>query len=462
MALAHPSAAVDPPGQSVAGMPLLATKLYAPRWRRGLVSRPRLVARLDQGLTRRLTLVSAPAGFGKTTLLAEWLSAPSSGGRPAAWVSLDPSDNDPARFWAYVIVALQSVRDGAGAAALSLLHAPQPPPIEAVLTSLINELVAIDDDVVLVLDDYHAIEAQPIQVATAFLLDHLPPQVHLVIAGRADPPLPLARLRARGELTELRAADLRFTPDEAAAFLTEAMGLALSPTDIATLDGRTEGWIAGLQLAALSMQGHQDVGGFIHAFAGDHRYVVDYLVDEVLRRQPDPVRHFLLQTAILDRFTGSLCDAVTGQVDGATRLEALELGNLFVVPLDDRRRWYRYHHLFADVLRAHLAAEQPEQVAVLHRRASAWHERHGSAGRGRSATRWPPGTRHARRTWSSGPCRPCARTARRRRCSAGSGRSPTRCFAAGPCSATCTPGSCCSAGKSRGWRPACGTPSAGW
>ncbi len=370
---------MNSPAQTVAGMPLLATKLYAPRWRPGLVSRPRLVARLSQRATRRLTLVSAPAGFGKTTVLAEWLSGPAAGHRPVAWVSLDPSDNDPARFWAYVVAALRTVRGEIGENALSLLASPQPLPIEAVLTSLINELAASEDDVALVLDDYHAIETLPIHAAVAFLLDHLPPQVHLVIASRADPPLPLARLRGRGELTELRAADLRFTPDEATAFLTEAMGLALSAADVAALEGRTEGWIAGLQLAALSMQGHQDVPGFIRAFAGNHRYVVDYLVDEVLRRQPEPVRDFLLQTAILDRLHGPLCDAVTGQTDGTARLEALEHGNLFVVPLDDSRRWYRYHHLFADVLRAHLLAEQPDRAPELHRRASAWYEQHGSA-----------------------------------------------------------------------------------
>jgi LuxR family maltose regulon positive regulatory protein len=365
------------PGQTVAGVPLLATKRYAPRWRPGLVSRRRLIARLDQGIARKLTLVSAPAGFGKTTLLAEWLAATPAGERPAAWVSLDPGDNDPALFWAYVITALQTVRPGVGANALSLLHSPQPPPIESILTLLINELAAIEDDFVLVLDDLHVIDARPVHGAIAFLLDHLPPPMHLVITSRSDPPLPLARLRGRGESTELRAADLRFTPDEAATFLNEVMGLGLSAPDIAALEGRTEGWIAGLQLAALSMQGHQDVSGFIRAFAGDHRYIVDYLVEEVLQRQPEPVRRFLLQTAILDRLTGPLCDAVTGQDDGTARLDALERGNFFVVPLDDTRRWYRYHHLFADVLTAHLLAEQADQVPSLHRRASEWYEQNG-------------------------------------------------------------------------------------
>jgi LuxR family maltose regulon positive regulatory protein len=366
------------PGQPVAGVPLLATKHYAPRWRPGLVSRPRLIARLDQGATRRLTLVSAPAGFGKTTLLAEWLATSPAGGRPVAWVSLDPGDNDPALFWAYVIAALQGIRSGIGAAALSLAHSPQPPPIEAILTTLINELAAFDDDVALVLDDLHLIEAQSIQDATAFLIEHLPPRLHLVIATREDPPLPLARLRARDQLSELRAADLRSTAAEAAEFLDEAMGLSLSAADVAALEDRTEGWIAGLQLAALSMRGRADVSGFVRAFAGNHRFVADYLIDEVLQRQPAPLRDFLLQTAILDRLHGPLCDAVTGQEGGAARLEALERGNFFVVPLDDTRRWYRYHHLFADVLHARLLAEQPAQPPVLHRRASAWYERNGS------------------------------------------------------------------------------------
>jgi LuxR family maltose regulon positive regulatory protein len=334
--------------------------------------------RLDQGVERTLTLVAAPAGFGKTTLLAEWLAAGSAGGRPAAWVSLDAGDNDPARFWAYVLTALQTVQPGIGATALSLLHSPQPPSVAAVVTTLINELDALEDDIALILDDLHVIEAQPVYDVLAFLLDHLPPRLRLVVATRADPPLPLARLRARGELSELRAVDLRFTPDEAAAFLTRTMGLDLSAADIAALEHRTEGWIAGLQLAALSMRGHQDLSGFVQAFAGDHRYVVDYLVEEVLLRQPARVRDFLLQTAILDRLNGSLCDTVTGQEGGDARLEALERGNFFVVPLDDRRHWYRYHHLFADVLQVHLRAERPGQVATLHRRASAWYEQHGS------------------------------------------------------------------------------------
>ena len=294
----------------------------------------------------------------------------------AAWVSLDQSDNDPAFFWAYFI-ALQRIHPGVGGGALSLLQSPQPQPIESVLTTLINEISAIEGDFVLILDDFHVVDAQPVHSAIGFLLEHLPPQMHLIIASRSDPLLPLASLRARGEATELRAADLRFTPDEAAAFLNEVMGLEISAADVAALETRTEGWIAGLQLAALSMQGREDVPGFVAAFSGDDRYIVDYLVEEVLRRQPEQVRSFLLQTSILDRLSGPLCDAVTGREGGKTLLEALERGNLFVIPLDDKRHWYRYHHLFADVLYAHSLAEQPDRVPVLHRRASEWHEQNG-------------------------------------------------------------------------------------
>jgi LuxR family maltose regulon positive regulatory protein len=355
---------------------LLETKLHVPRRRRGLVARPRLRERLSRGAESSLTLVSAPAGFGKTTLLAQWLAAAAVGGRSAAWLSLDERDNDPASFWMYLVAALRTAAPGVGAGALSLLRSPQPP-IEAVLASLLNDLGAVSNDVVLVLDDYHVVDAREVQDGMAFLLEHLPPQAHLVIAGRADPALPLARLRGRGELVEIRAADLRFTPEEAAAYLNGVMGLALTARDVATLEGRTEGWIAALQLAALSMQGRHDVAGFIAGFAGDDRYIVDYLAEEVLQRQPDHVRRFLLQTSILDRLSGPLCDAVTGQDGGKAKLAALERGNLFVVPLDDRRRWYRYHQLFADVLRAHLLDGQPDDVAVLHRRASAWHEQNG-------------------------------------------------------------------------------------
>ena len=359
---------------------LLKTKFYVPRPRRGQVPRPRLSERLDHGTASKLMLVSAPAGFGKTTLLAGWLAAGPAGPageRLAAWLSLDERDNDPASFWTYVIAALRTVAAGIGESALALLQARRPPPAETVLTALLNDLAAVAGDIVLVLDDYHLVDAREVQDGMAFLLGHLPPRLHLVIASRADPALPLARLRARGELTEIRAADLRFTPEEAAAYLNGMMGLGLTAPDVAALEGRTEGWIAALQLAALSMQGRDDVAGFIAGFAGDDRYVVDYLAEEVLQRQPGPVQAFLLQTSILGRLSGPLCDAVTGQGGGRAMLEALDRGNLFLVPLDDRRRWYRYHHLFADVLQARLLDEQPGQVRDLHRRASGWYERSG-------------------------------------------------------------------------------------
>ena len=359
---------------------LLETKFYVPRSRPGLVPRLRLRERLDRGTALKLTLISAPAGFGKTTLLTEWLAAgPAAPAdeRLAAWLSLDRGDNDPASFWAYVIAALRTVASGVGESALALLHTPQPPPIETVLTALLNDLGVVASETVLVLDDYHVIDARDVQDGMAFLLDHLPPWLHVVIASRADPALPLARLRARGELVETRAAELRFTPDEAVAYLNEMMGLQLTARDVAALEGRTEGWIAALQLAALSMQGRDDVAAFIAGFAGDDRYVVDYLGEEVLQRQPERVQAFLLQTSILGRLTGPLCDAVTGQGGGKTMLEALDRGNLFLVPLDDRRRWYRYHQLFADVLHARLLDEQPGQVPDLHRRASAWYQQNG-------------------------------------------------------------------------------------
>ncbi|HLX57356.1 MAG TPA: AAA family ATPase, partial [Ktedonobacteraceae bacterium] len=355
--------------------PILATKLYLPRLRPNVVSRPRLIERLNEGLHRKLTLIAAPAGFGKTTLLSAWVEGIE---RPTAWLSLDAGENDPILFLTYLVAALQTIAPTIGEGVLGVLQSSPPPPTEAILVALLNEITRLPDHFVLVLDDYHVIDARPVDVALTYLVEHLPPQMHLVIATREDPQLPLARLRAQGQLTELRATDLRFTAFEAAGFLTQVMGLNLSAADIAALEDRTEGWIAGLQLAALSMQSHQDVPEFIRAFAGDHRYIVDYLVEEVLQRQPEPVRRFLLQTSILDRLHGPLCDAVTGQEEGNARLEALERGNFFVVPLDDTRHWYRYHHLFAEVLSAHLRAEQSDQLATLHRRASAWYEQHGS------------------------------------------------------------------------------------
>ena len=360
--------------------PLLETKLYVPRPRRGLVPRPHLLAPMDDETAWRLTLVSAPAGFGKTTLLAEWLAgapvAPT-GQRSAAWLSLDRGDNDPASFWAYVIAALRTVAPGVGTSTLALLEAPQPPPIQPSLTPLLNDLGSLDGDLVLVLDDYHVIDSREVQDGMAFLLDHLPPRLRLVIVSRADPPLPLSRMRARGELIEVRAAELRFTTREAAAYLNGVVGLQLTATDVAALEERTEGWVAALQLAALSMQGRDDVPGFIAGFTGDDRYIVDYLAEEVLQRQPEHVRAFLLATSLLSRLAGPLCDAVTATSGGKAMLEALDRGNLFLVPLDDRRQWYRYHHLFADVLRARLSDESPELVPELHRRASDWYAENG-------------------------------------------------------------------------------------
>jgi LuxR family maltose regulon positive regulatory protein len=354
--------------------PLVATKLLAPQRRRGTVERPRLT-RLADGELPPLTLLSAPAGFGKTTLLAGWFGGPARAGRSTAWLSLDARDDDATVFWSAVVAALQTAAPDLRGAASSLLRAGQP--LEAVVGSLINDLAGLGHDLIVVLDDYHVIESPEIHGAMAYLLAYLPPQVHVVLAGRVDPPLPLARLRARGELREIRAADLRFTADEAATYLNEAMGLGLTARDVATLEARTEGWIAALQLAALSMQGREDTSGFIASFAGDDRYVLDYLAEEVLERQPGEVRSFLLDTAVLDRLTGSLCDAVTRGSGGRAMLERLDRANLFVVPLDDRRRWYRYHHLFADVLRARQLDQAPERLDELHRRASAWYEAAG-------------------------------------------------------------------------------------
>jgi LuxR family maltose regulon positive regulatory protein len=360
--------------------PILATKLSVAPSRPNVVLRPRLSERLDEGLQGRLILISAPAGFGKTTMISQWLAGcgrlePEV--RPA-WLSLDEGDSDPARFLTYLIAALRTVVAEIGEEALGMLQSPQPPPTEAVLTALLNEITTLPHGFVLVLDDYHVVDSEPVDQALAFLLEHLPPQIHLVIATREDPALPLARWRARGQLTELRAADLRFTPSEAAEFLNRVMSLDLAAEDITALETRTEGWIAGLQLAAISIRGRSDVAGFIQTFTGSHRFVLDYLVEEVLQRQPERARRFLLQTSILDKLCAALCDAVTRQKHGKGMLERLERGNLFVVPLDDGRRWYRYHHLFADVLQAHLLDEQPDQLPALHRRASEWYEENGS------------------------------------------------------------------------------------
>src|SRR3990172_5704043 len=362
--------------------PVLATKLYIPPPRPKVVLRPRLIERLNEGLRqnqgfgRKLTLVSAPAGFGKTTLVSEWITSCE---RPAAWVSLDEGDNDPTRFLAYLVAALQTIAANIGEGVLRVLQAPQPPPIESILTALLNEITTVPDNFVLVLDDYHVIDAKPVDTALTFLLEHLPPQMHLVIATREDPQLPLARYRARGQLTELRAADLRFTPAEAAEFLNQVMGLNLSVEDSAALEARTEGWIAGLQLAALSMQGLQDTAGFIQSFTGSHHFVPDYLLEEVLQKQPESIQNFLRRTSILDRLCGPLCDAVvldpSGSASGQETLEYLERANLFIIPLDNERRWYRYHDLFAELLRNRLTRAYSDQIAELHRRASDWYGR---------------------------------------------------------------------------------------
>ena len=368
--------------------PVLATKLYVPPPRPKVIHRPLLIDRLNEGLNRKLTLISASAGFGKTTLVSEWVAScqqrePRVG---VAWLSLDEGDNDPARFLTYLVAALQTIAAPIGEGLLGVLQSPQPPLTEAILTSLLNEITALPNPFVLVLDDYHVIDAKPVDNALNFLLEHLPPQMHLVIATREDPPLPLARLRAQGQLTELRVTDMRFTPAEVAGFLNQVMGLALSAKDIAELETRTEGWVAGLQLAALSMQGQADTASFIKSFTGSHHFVLDYLVEEVLQQQSEHVQAFLLRTSILDRLCGPLCDAVLrdSSITGQATLEYIEHANLFIIPLDNERRWYRYHHLFAELLRQRLhqriavSTEDPKSgVNKLHIRASQWYEENG-------------------------------------------------------------------------------------
>ena len=376
--MAEPSAAA-PAGVAGSGPDvLLATKLHVPRPRPGFVPRPRLAGALDEGLARRLILVCAPAGSGKTTLLAGW--APS-GNRPVAWLSLDAADNDPVRFWRHTVAALDRARPGIAERVGPLLGPPAPPSFEGLVTALINDLAAQpgDGEVLLVLDDYHLIDAQPVHVSLGFLLEHLPRGLHLVLASRADPPLPLARLRAGGQLAELRAADLRFTAAEAAALLRESAGADLPAAAVAALAARTEGWVAGLQLAALSLRGQADPAGFVAAFSGSHRYVLDYLAEEVLDRQQEELRTFLLETSLLERLSGGLCDAVTGRDGSQAMLERVEQAGLFLVPLDEVRGWWRYHHLFADLLRARLQQQRPGRVAGLHRAAAAWCEEHGLA-----------------------------------------------------------------------------------
>jgi LuxR family maltose regulon positive regulatory protein len=353
---------------------LLATKLNLPHTRPEHLARSRLIQRLNEGMTRELILVCTPAGFGKTTLLAGWAASARWG---VAWLSLDPEDNDPARFWRYVIVALDRVCEGLAEHLLPLLTPPGAMSSQGTVTALVNRLQTAPEEVALVLDDYHLLGSRPVHEGMAFLLGHLPPRLHVVISSRSDPPLPLARLRARGQLVELRAADLRFTTEESAALLREAWELDLAPEAIATLEARTEGWAVGLQLATLSLRERPDPDAFLAAFAGTHRYVLDYLSEEVLERQPDRVQRFLLETSILERLSGPRCDAVTGGSDGQDMLEELERANLFLIPLDQQRRWWRFHHLFGDLLRARLRRAEGGRVPELHRRAAAWCEQHG-------------------------------------------------------------------------------------
>jgi LuxR family maltose regulon positive regulatory protein len=357
---------------------ILATKLYIPPPRAKIVLRPRLIEQLNAGLssehTPGVTIISASAGFGKTTLLSAWIA---DCGRPVAWLSLDDGDSDLSRFLVYLVSALQTIAPQIGEGVLAGLQTSQPPPVETLLTSLLNEISALPDDLILVLDDYHLLDSKAVDEALTFLVEHQPPQLRLLIASREDPPLPLARLRVRNQLTELRIADLRFTTAEATDFLNRMMGLNLSEGDVAGLEKRTEGWIAGLQLAALSMQGQKDTAGFIQSFTGSNRFVLDYLLEEVLQHQPEHIQTFLLRTSILNRLCAPLCEAVMGDtaLSAQETLENLERANLFIVPLDQERRWYRYHHLFGDLLRQRLGA--PAELSEVHLRASRWHEANG-------------------------------------------------------------------------------------
>ncbi|HVO71087.1 MAG TPA: LuxR C-terminal-related transcriptional regulator [Aggregatilineaceae bacterium] len=353
---------------------LLRTKLYIPPVERDSVARPPLLQRLDEGRRRKLTLVCAPAGFGKTTLLGQWAAR---SGMPVAWLSLDEGDNDPGRFLVYLVYALQTIDARVGKAILGAFESQPPPPIEPLVIVLANDIAAMVQPFALVLDDYYTITAATVHGIVTFLLDHLPAPMHLIISTRADPPLPLARLRGRRHLVEIRAADLSFSEEEAGILLNNVLEMGLSEQQVALLTARTEGWITALQLAVLSLQGVEDSTRFITSLAGSHQYIADYLADEVLNQQPDDVKAFLLQTSILDRLNGPLCEAVTGQAQGQQRLERLQASDLFVTPLDDERNWYRYHRLFADLLRQRLDQACPEQVAALHRRASAWYGDHG-------------------------------------------------------------------------------------
>ncbi|HEV2515698.1 MAG TPA: LuxR C-terminal-related transcriptional regulator [Devosia sp.] len=340
------------------------------------MERSRLRKMLDRAWDTRLTILSAPAGFGKTTLLAEWLARSSRTGRAVAWLSLDQTDNEATSFWAHLVAAIRKAVPAVGNAALQVLESGQQPD-DDILVELLNELGLSEQEFYIVLDDYHVIDLPVVHATMAFFVEHLPPNLHLVISTRADPALPLPRLRARGELCEIRSADLRFTDEEISAYLLGAVDTALTERDIAVLGDRTEGWIAALQLTALSMKGRTDVAAFIASFEGSDRYIVDYLVEEVLQRQSTETRTFLLQTCFLERLCGSLCRTVTGSRAAGEMLRSLDRSNLFLVPLDDRREWYRYHHLFADVLLTHFSDELQELLPGLHRRASAWFEQNG-------------------------------------------------------------------------------------
>jgi len=363
--------------------PILLTKLSVPQPRPELVHRQRLIEQLDIGLQQKLTLVSAPAGFGKTTLITDWLQTKGSDRSYPfyiAWFSLDEGDNDPVQFLIYLIAALvqtEVLDDKFGIGLQSMLQSPQSPPVDSILISLINEISSSLDQIIIIFDDYHQIRAQPIHNILTFLLENLPTLVHLVITTREDPPLPLARLRAKNQLSELRASDLLFSYEEAGEFLNQVMCLSLSAEAIAMLETRTEGWIAGLQLAAISIRGFDDATSFIQTFSGSDRLVLDYLIEEVINQQPEEIQNFLLQTAILNRLSGSLCNAVTGQSDGQAVLEMLERANLFIIPLDNKRQWYRYHHLFSDLLRQRLYWFQSEKIPALNSRASKWYEKNG-------------------------------------------------------------------------------------
>jgi LuxR family maltose regulon positive regulatory protein len=378
------------PAEASAAEPdvLLATKLRVPQPRPGLVARPRLLERLDRGMAQGLTLVCAPAGFGKTSLLADWARHT---GRPVAWLSLDDGDNDPVRFWRYVAAALDAAGVAVAGRVAPLLAGQQPAPPGVVVTALVNELAVRDDEVALVLDDYHLVQASPVHDGLALLLERLPPGLRPVVASRADPPLALARLRARGQLAELREADLRFTAEESAALLRATAGLELPAASLTALAARTEGWAAGLQLAGLSLRGHPDPRGFVASFSGSHRYVLDYLAEEVLDRQPAELREFLLRTSILERLSGPLCDAVRGRGDSQELLERAERANLFLVPLDGQRRWWRYHHLFADLLHAACGRRTPSWCRSCTARRRPGRRRTGWSTT-RSATPWPPAT----------------------------------------------------------------------